>query len=113
MYGEAAQLSPNGIGVAVIIGGSYAVLSDRLPLEYRADAWSQAYEMYRKVWKQQSEDLDKVPLHIKGELLAGLAQTAQRTGRNTEMAENLSLIIQKLPGTLRSASQKNGRTVLK
>jgi hypothetical protein len=99
LYAEASRLAPMSQSVAIIIGGSYAALGDRLPDSYRPGAWSQAYDMYRKVWKQQSKDLDSFPVHIKGELLAGLAQTAQRTGRNAEMLENLNLIIEKLPDT--------------
>src|SRR4051794_27218949 len=106
LYGEAARLAPNSGSVSVIIGASYAVLGDRLPDQYRPSAWSQAYEMYRKVWKQQSEDLNSFPSHVKGELLAGLAQTAQRTGRNAEMLENLNLMIEKLPNTAYAAAAR-------
>lgn len=98
LYTEATRLAPTSGAVAIIVGGSYAVLGDRLPAKYRPAAWSQAYELYRKVWGLIPEP-DSLPMHLKGELMAGLAQTAQRTGRNTEMIEDLNLIIERLPNT--------------
>ena len=73
-YAEAMQLAPNSDAVAIIIGASDAVLADRLPNEYRRAAWEEAYIKYRKVWKSQGAMFDSFPLHIKGELLSGLAQ---------------------------------------
>ena len=108
LYAEAARLAPTSGSVAIIIGGSYAVLGDRLPDKYRPAAWSQAYELYRKVWGLTPEP-DSLPMHLKGELLAGLAQTAQRTGRNAEMLENLNLIIEKLPDTPYAARARKWR----
>ncbi|MDQ2775423.1 MAG: hypothetical protein M3Y57_10985 [Acidobacteriota bacterium] len=106
LQAEAAQLEPNSESVAILIGGSYAVLGDRLPNQYRSSAWSQAYTMYRKVWKRHSGNFDTLPPHLKGELLAGLAQTAQRTGRKTEMLEDLDVIVEKLPDTPYAARAK-------
>jgi hypothetical protein len=79
-YAEALQLAPSSDSVAIIIGASDAVLADRLPNEYRRAAWEEAYIKYRKVWKSQGAMFESFPLHLKGELLAGLTQTAQRSG---------------------------------
>jgi hypothetical protein len=98
LYTEATRLAPTSGVVAIIVGGSYAVLGDRLPDKDRPAAWSQAYALYRKVWGLTPEP-DSLPMHLRGELMAGLAQTAQRTGRNAEMIEDLNLIIAKLPNT--------------
>jgi hypothetical protein len=98
-YAEATRLTPNSETVAIIIGGSYAALADRLPSEYRRAAWDEAYVKYRKVWENEGPAIDSLPLHIKGELLSGLAQTAQRTGRDAEELADLNLIIEKMPGT--------------
>jgi hypothetical protein len=75
------------------------MVADRLPEPYRAEAWSRAYDMYRKVFAKKDDRLYAGPLHFKGEILAGLAQTAQRTGRNDEFKEKLDFILEKLPGT--------------
>ena len=94
----AASPSPYG-GVDIITGGSYAMVADRLPEQFRADAWSRAYDGYRRVMARKDDSLYAGPLHFKGEILAGLAQTAQRTGRNDEYKEKLDFILEKLPGT--------------
>jgi hypothetical protein len=99
LFAEARQINPNNEGVAAITGGSYVIFADRLPKENRAEAWSEAYDSYLVLWKQQAPIVDKLPLHIKGELLGGLAQSAQRTGRAQEMAQYLDKMLELLRGT--------------
>src|SRR5262249_60222328 len=41
----------------------------------------------------------KLPPHLRGELLGGLAQSAQRTGRTKELAEYLDKLIAVAPET--------------
>jgi hypothetical protein len=94
----ARETSGNG-GVDAITGGSYAFFGDRLPQEHRAAAWSQAYESYAALWQQQAAQVERMPLHFKGELLAGMAQSAQRTGRTAESAEFVEKMLALLPGT--------------
>jgi hypothetical protein len=86
-FAEAAQFSSGNDGVAPIIGGTYAFFGDRLPKEHRAAAWAQAYESYSLLWKQQGAQIEQLPVHFKGEVLAGMAQSAHRTGRSEESAE--------------------------
>ena len=78
---EAKKLGPKNPGVAAVVGGSYLTFGDRLPEELRANAWNQAYDNYQILWSQQGKMLERLPVHIRGELLAGLVQSAQRTGR--------------------------------
>jgi tetratricopeptide (TPR) repeat protein len=101
LFEEANRLDSEsvGVGVAAVTGGALAILADRLPKEDRADAWSRAYKAYQTLWKQQGPAVDKLPLHIRGELLAGLAQSAQRTGRSTEAAQFIEKIQTLLPDT--------------
>ena len=80
-FAAAAKLQTGNDGVAAIAGGTMAVFGDRLPAKERARGWSIAYENYALLWKQQGAAIDKLPLHHKGEVLAGLTQSAQRTGR--------------------------------
>ena len=98
-FAEAKELAPKHPAVAAIVGGSYVMFADRLPEGYRADAWAVSYDSYQILWKQQSPGLDRLPLHIRGELLAGLAQSAERTGRKEELDEYLDKIIEVLPNT--------------
>jgi hypothetical protein len=44
-------------------------------------------------------NLEKMPVHFKGEVLAGLTQSAQRTGRTDEAALHLDRMLTVLAGT--------------
>lgn len=99
LFSQARQAGPDDGGVAAITGGVNAIFADRLPKEYRAAAWSQAYDSYQALWKEQAGYVDKLPVHIRGELLGGLAQSAQRTGHIQEMEQSLDKIIAVLGGT--------------
>jgi tetratricopeptide (TPR) repeat protein len=98
-FAEAAALQAGSVGVPAVTGGTLAVFADRLPETHRASAWSQAYDAYSSLWKQQGAAIDKMPQHMKGELLAGLAQSAQRTGRTAEATEYLDKMLALLAGT--------------
>lgn len=99
LFEEANRLDGENVGVIAVTGGSFVQLSDRLPKPEQSDGWSRAYTAYQALWKQQAATVDKLPLHIKGELLAGLAQSAQRTGRSEEAAQFLEKIQALLPDT--------------
>jgi len=99
LFEEARSLASENIAVAAVTGGSFVLLADRLAKEHQADAWSKAYNAYQALWKMQAPAVDKLPLHIRGELLAGLAQSAQRTGRAQEAKEFLDKIQTLLPDT--------------
>jgi len=99
LFSQARQLNPESGGVAAVAGGSYLLFADRLPKEHRAAAWSQAYDSYRLLWKQQAPVVDKLPVHLRGELLGGLAQSAQRTGHTQEVAQCLDKILELLRDT--------------
>ena len=92
LFEEANSLASEGVAVAAVTGGSFVLLADRLPTEHQANAWSRAYSAYQTLWKHQASAVDKLPLHIRGELLAGLAQSAQRTGRSQESAQFIEKI---------------------
>ena len=96
---QARQANPQDGGVYAITGGVNVVFADRLPKEYRAAAWSQAYESYQFLWKFQGGGVDKLPVHLRGELLGGLAMSAQRTGHTQELDQYLDKIIAVLGGT--------------
>lgn len=99
LFSQAKQIVPNADGVAAVTGGVYVLFGDRLPKENRAAAWSQAYDSFRLLWKQQAPIVDKLPVHLRGELLGGLAQSAQRTGRTEEMTLYLDKILELLRET--------------
>ena len=98
-FSQARQLGPEDGGVVAVSGGSYALFADRLPQQYRSAAWSQAYDSYQALWKQQAPIVEKLPLHIKGELMGGLVQSAQRTGHTEEMTQYLDKLLAVLRDT--------------
>jgi len=105
-FAEAAGQTSGNEGVAAITGGSYSVFADRLPQQDRAAAWADAYAAYSRLWKQQGAAIDKLPVHHRGELLAGLTQSAQRTGRTEEVVQNIDRMLTYLPGTPYEAMAK-------
>jgi hypothetical protein len=106
-FAEAASLGSGNDGVIAITGGSLALFADRLPGKHRAAGWSQAYDAYSLLWKQQGARIEQMPLHFKGEVLAGLTQSAQRTGRTEEAATYLGKMLVVLADTqYEAAAQK-------
>jgi hypothetical protein len=98
-FDEAASLTSGNDGVAAITGGTLATFGDRLPEAKRAEAWELAYVNYSLLWKQQGANIEKMPDHFKGEVLSGLTQSAQRTGRTDEAAAHLDRMLTVLAGT--------------
>ena len=99
LFAEARKLGPTNVGVFAINGGSQLMLADRLPEKERATSWEEAYAAYQQLWKMQADVIEKLPLHHKGEVLTGLAQSSQRTGRDAELASQLDRILTLLPNT--------------
>src|SRR5262245_9040382 len=100
LFAEAQRATSGNEAVPAIVGGSLAVFADRLPQEQRASAWALAYDSYMVLWKLQAPAIDKMPPHFSGELLAGLAQSAQRTGRADESAQwvdKMLVVLQNTP----------------
>jgi tetratricopeptide (TPR) repeat protein len=99
LFSQARELGSNDPGVAAVTGGVYAVFADRLPKEHREAAWSTAYDSYQALWKAQGPVVDQLPVHLRGELLGGLAASALRTGRTEEAMRHLDKILAALAGT--------------
>lgn len=93
-----AYKTGNG-GVDAITGGSFLLFADRLPEADRAAAWNQSYNAYQAMWKQQASVLDKFPLHHRGEVLGGLAMSAERTGRHEESEQVIAKMRTMLAGS--------------
>jgi hypothetical protein len=98
-FAEAAKQTSGNEGVAAITGGTYAVFADRLPEPQRATAWQDAYSNFTLLWQQQGAMIDKLPVHHRGEVLGGLVQSAQRTGRTEEMTQHLDRMLALMKGT--------------
>lgn len=98
-FDQADKLQPGNGGVAAVEGGSLVLFADQLPKELRAAAWERAYSAFQLLWKQQGAMAEKMPVHLKGEMLGGLAQSALRTGRKEEANQYLDKILAVLPNT--------------
>jgi tetratricopeptide (TPR) repeat protein len=107
LLAQAKKLAPGDFGVTAATAGAYSILADRLPEKLRAPAWETAYANFRVLWKAQGQVVDRLPLHLRGELLGGLALSAQRTGRAKEAADFLDKILEVAPDTpyARAASE--------
>lgn len=99
LFAEAMKLGPDVVGVFAITGGSQVSIADRLPAEERKASWELGYTAYQELWKMQGQIIEKLPLHHKGEVLSGLAQAAERTGRRDEAAAGVERILTLLPDT--------------
>ena len=105
-FAAAAPIASGNDGVAAITGGTMAVFADRLPEKHRAAAWTLAYDNYSQLWKQQGARIEQMPVHFKGEVLAGLTLSAQRTGRSEEMTQYLDRMLTVLANTPYEATAK-------
>jgi hypothetical protein len=92
-------LGPEVVGVFAIAGGTQVTIADRLPAAERKANWELGYTAYQQLWKMQGQIIEKLPLHHKGEVLSGLAQTADRTGRSEEASAHIERILTLLPDT--------------
>ena len=87
-------------------GGTLVVLADRLPENLRRGAWETTYQDYRRLNAMEQGKLESLPMHMKGEILAGLAMATQRTGRDGELAAALTRVQEMLPKTPYAAVAK-------
>lgn len=67
-----------------IRGGTFTLFADRVPEALRRDAWTDARDSYRALHDKQKPYFDKLPVHMRGEVLSGLAQASQRLGEPAE-----------------------------
>jgi hypothetical protein len=99
LFTDAMKFGPDNAGVFAITGGTMVTLADRLPAGERRAGWELGYTAYQQLWKLHGPLIEKLPLHMKGELLSGMAQTADRTGRGEEAAAQVERILTAMPGT--------------
>ena len=109
-FAEAAKLASGNDGVKPIMGGTFVTLADRLPQANRSWAWAQAYAAYSELWQQQGPGIDKFPQHFSGEVLSGMAMSAERTGRSAEAAQFVDKIVTMLPNTAYEAAAKQWKS---
>jgi hypothetical protein len=95
----AKEIPAHQQAVLAITGGSWVVFADRLPAAHRTKAWTLARENYSALRTAQKAFWDKLPVHQRGEVYAGLAQAAQRLGEAELAAKLTAELVAALPGT--------------
>jgi hypothetical protein len=97
---EADKAGMTDGGKAAVSGASELLFADRLaPADAKA-MWARAYDNYQMLWKAQGGIADKLPPHLRGELMSGMVMTAQRTGRQAEAdaaLEKMLVIVKDTP----------------
>lgn len=106
LFERAYKLQSKDIGVLATTGGSYLVLADRLPAKHSTETWKKANSLYKALSVAQESFADQLPLHLRGELLAGLAMSSQRVGDHEQAKVYLKQIVEALPGSPYEARAK-------
>jgi tetratricopeptide (TPR) repeat protein len=96
---KALALDPGNAGVHASYGGVLAFFSPKLPEERRKAALERARARYEFLYKGQETFLDGMPLHFRGEVLAGLAETNQKLGDVEQAQVYLKRIAATMPNT--------------
>lgn len=99
MMDKAAAAAPDNIGVRATAGGTLILFASRLPDRHYRTGLEKAREHYAVLYKLQAAQLDKYPLHLKGEVLAGAAETEFRAGNRETANTYLNKIVTGMPGT--------------
>jgi tetratricopeptide (TPR) repeat protein len=99
MMDKAAAAAPDDVGIHATAGGTLIVFAPRLPERYYRIAVEKARGHYAVVYKAQEAMIDRFPLHLKGEALAGIAEAEFRSGNREAANIYLSRIAAGMPGT--------------
>ena len=95
----AEQVRPAREGVLAITGGSFTVIGDRLPPKQQREAWLKVRENYTALHELQKDRFDSLPVHFRGEVMAGLAQAAERLGESEKATALTQELVVAIPGT--------------
>jgi tetratricopeptide (TPR) repeat protein len=95
----AVASAPDNLGVHATVGGSVVTLANKLPDTYYRPLMERARTHFAALYRVQSPALPQLPLHIKGELLAGVAETEFRAGDRARATAALEQILKDMPGT--------------
>lgn len=91
--------APKDVGVLAIYGGTISTLGHRLPARLHASANQRSAEVFLQLEELQKAQFEKMPAHHRGEVLAGVAQGAARSGQDELARTYLTRIVTTLDGT--------------
>ena len=110
-FAAAAKLDTGNDGVARSPAGRWPSSRTGCRAKHRAGcmvAWPTTTT--RCCGNNRAQRIDKLPVHHKGEVLAGLTQSAQRTGRSEEAAQYLDKMLTVLVDTPYEAMAKQWKS---
>lgn len=93
LFDESVSLKSRDGAVPAVVGGSYLLFGDRLDKADQPAAFAKSYEQYQALYAVQGQIADKLPPHLRGELMAGLVNSAQRSGHDAEAAAALDKML--------------------
>jgi hypothetical protein len=93
-------------GAIAVSAASNVYFADRMPQAERKASLERGSKYFQFLYQGQKAALDQLPLHIKGELLAGLAQSAAKLEKQQEAEAWLKMIVEKMPGTVYESRAK-------
>jgi len=99
MMEKGQALAPAHVGILATTAGTLMNFAGRLPDRHSRQAVERAREPYAALYKLQEAMLDRFPLHLKGEVLAGVAETEFRAGDREKGIAFLNRIVTGMPGT--------------
>jgi len=96
---KAVAAQPMNLGIHATAGGTLMFFASQLPERHYKTAIDKARDHYVLLYKAQESMLDKFPLHLKGETLAGIAETEFRGGNRETANTYLQKIVTGMPNT--------------
>lgn len=96
---QAHSINPNNLGVMATYGATMLYFYPRLPAERQQAALAKAKTFYEAMYRDQEKFIEKFPLHLKGELLGGLADVEYRLENREKARAYLERIVQTMAGT--------------
>ena len=96
---SAYKIEAKSIGVNAVYGGVTLYNYTKLPEQRRPHALQMARRSYNFLYTAQEKGLEKLPLHLKGEVLAGVAEAELRSGNTAQAQVYLKRMIETLPDT--------------
>lgn len=96
---DVVSRAPNDVGVRATAGGTLVYFASQVPAQHHREVMQKAREHYAALYKAQEQALAHLPLHMKGELLAGVAETEFRVGDRDRAMTLLNTIVKEMPGT--------------
>jgi hypothetical protein len=99
MMDKAVAAQPANVGIRATAGGTLMRFLAELPERHYRVALEKSRDHYVALYKAQEPIVDKLPPHLRGEVLAGVAETELRLGNRDAATVYLNRIVTGMPNT--------------